>query len=263
VQLQQSAGDFQKRGIGLAAISYDPPATLKAFATARGITFPLLSDEGSAVIKRFGILNMEATGKTLGIPYPGTFVVNARGIVTRRSFEERYQERASGASLTGTPVGQQPGADRKDTPHLTLTTSSSDAVVAPGTRFSLWVDITPKPKMHVYAPEQKDYIPIEISLETDEAFKVFPPLFPKGEKFFFAPLKETQLVFSKPFRIAQDVTVSLSAPVRQRAAAAGATLTIKGTLRYQACDDKVCYLPQSIPLSWTVGLRPLAQSPRP
>ena len=41
----------------------------------------------------------------------------------------------------------------------------------------------------------------------------------------------------------------------------GATLTIKGTLRYQACDDKVCYLPQSIPLSWTVGLRPLAQSP--
>jgi hypothetical protein len=159
------------------------------------------------------------------------------------------------------PASQQPAADRKDTPHLTLTTSSSDAVVAPGTRFSLWVDITPKPKMHVYAPEQKDYFPIEISLEPDDTFKVLPPVFPKGEKFFFAPLKETQLVFSKPFRIVQDVTVNLSAPVRQRATAAGATLTIKGTLRYQACDDKVCYIPQSIPLSWIVGLRPLAQSP--
>ncbi len=139
----------------------------------------------------------------------------------RRSFEERYQERASGASLLGNHASQQRDTDRKDTPHLTLTTSPSDAVVAPGTRFSLWVDITPKPTMHVYAPEQKDYIPIEISLETDESFKVWPPVFPKGEKFFFAPLKETQLVFSKPFRIVQDVTVSLSAPVRQRAACRG------------------------------------------
>ena len=81
MQLQQSAGDLQKRGIGLAAISYYSPSTLKAFATARGITFPPLSDEGSAVIKRFGILNMEATGKTLGIRNPATFVVDATGIV--------------------------------------------------------------------------------------------------------------------------------------------------------------------------------------
>jgi Disulphide bond corrector protein DsbC len=149
----------------------------------------------------------------------------------------------------------------KDTPHLTLTTSTSEAVVAPGTRFSLWVDITPKPKMHVYTPEQKDYIPIELSIAADDAIKVLPPVFPKSEKYFFAPLEETQLVFSKPFRIVQDVTVSLSAAIIQRAAAAGATLTIKGTLRYQACDDKVCYVPQSVPVSWTVGLRAPAQTP--
>ena len=211
---------FSERGIGLAAISYDPPATLKAFATTHGITFPLLSDQGSAVIRRFGILNTEASGRALGVPYPGTFVVNGRGIVIRRSFEERYQERASGASLTGITSDQTACQDQKtETPHLTLTTSSSDKVVAPGTRFSLWVDITPKPKMHVYAPEQKDYIPIEITLEDNDAIKTLPPVFPKGEKFFFAPLKETQLVLSKPFRVIQDVTVNLSAPIRQRASA--------------------------------------------
>ena len=163
--------------------------------------------------------------------------------------------------LTGLPQAVRTDAaspGRAETPHLTLSTSSSVAVAAPGTRLSLWVDVTPKPKMHVYTPEQKDYIPIELSIAADEAFKVLPPVFPKSEKYFFAPLKETQLVFSKPFRIVQDITVNDSGPVRQRAGTAGATLTIKGTLRYQACDDKVCYVPQSVPLEWSVGLRPKA-----
>jgi len=32
---------------------------------------------------------------------------------------------------------------------------------------------------------------------------------------------------------------------------------ITGTLEYQACDDKLCYNPTSVPLSWTVALTPL------
>ena len=46
--------------MGLAAISYDPPETLAAFSQQRGITFPLLSDVGSATIKTYGILNPAA-----------------------------------------------------------------------------------------------------------------------------------------------------------------------------------------------------------
>jgi hypothetical protein len=34
-------------------------------------------------------------------------------------------------------------------------------------------------------------------------------------------------------------------------------LTIAGTFAYQACDDKVCFLPQTVPLSWTIGVKPL------
>ena len=100
--MQDSAADLDARGIGLAAIGYDSPSTLKAFADARGITFPLLSDAGSATIKQYGLLNTEATGRAAGIPYPGTFVLDARGIVTARSFEAAYQERASAAALLGT-----------------------------------------------------------------------------------------------------------------------------------------------------------------
>lgn len=39
------------------AISYDSPEILADFGKRHGITFPLLSDAGSATIRRYGILN--------------------------------------------------------------------------------------------------------------------------------------------------------------------------------------------------------------
>ena len=35
------------------------------------------------------------------------------------------------------------------------------------------------------------------------------------------------------------------------------SLTITGSFEYQACDEKVCYAPQSVPLSWTVAVKTL------
>jgi hypothetical protein len=34
---------------------------------------------------------------------------------------------------------------------------------------------------------------------------------------------------------------------------------LTGTLDYQACDDKQCFNPGSVPLSWTLTLRPLVR----
>lgn len=254
--MQESAAELEKRGIGLAAISYDSPAVLKGFADTRGITFPLLSDEGSATIKRYGLLNTGATGKAAGIPHPGTFVLDARGLVTARSFEAAYQERTSAASLLGTVNGR--GGSKTETAHATISAVVSDAQVAPGTRIALFVDIAPKPKMHVYAPGQPEVIPVSLQLVEDDV-KAHTPQFPAPEKYFFRPLNETQLVYSKPFRITQHATVALTPAVRQRARSAGATLRINGTVQYQACDDAICYTPVTVPLSWTIGLRDLVR----
>ena len=75
------------------AISYDSPETLKKFAESCGIRFPLISDAGSAIIKRFGILNeeQEPGTRSYGIPHPGTFIVDRKGVVTARFFEDAYQ----------------------------------------------------------------------------------------------------------------------------------------------------------------------------
>jgi len=176
------------------------------------------------------------------------------------AFEQRYQQRASPGSVlssAGAQTSPAPaGSPSYDTPHLTLRTAISDRAAAPGTRVSLLLDITPKPRMHVYAPEQKDLIPVAVVLEPGDVLKVHPTKFPASEKYFFAALKETQHVYSKPFRIVQDVTIVLTPAIRERAARKE-RVTIAGKLRYQACDDKVCFMPQEIPISWTIDLRPM------
>lgn len=143
-----------------------------------------------------------------------------------------------------------------ETDHLTVRTSTANRAAAPGTRVALLVEVIPKPKMHVYAPAQQEYIPVSLTLDKSDTFTHGTPVFPPAEKYFFKPLNETQLVYSKPFRIVQDVTLAVTPTFRERARAAKAPLTITGTLRYQACDDAICYLPKNVPVRWTVGLKP-------
>jgi DsbC/DsbD-like thiol-disulfide interchange protein len=156
-------------------------------------------------------------------------------------------------SVYGVSAAQSPPASsRIETPHLTVATSATP--LASGGRSTLTIDVAPKPAIHVYAPAEKEAIPVTLTLAPEEGIKGAAPVFPAAEKFFFAPLKLTQLVYSKPFRITQQVTVSPA--VAQRARETGGTLVVKGTLRYQACDDKVCYVPKNVPLSWTLSLTP-------
>ena len=95
MELQGRITEIRRAGIGLAAISYDPVSVLADFSARRGITFPMLSDPGSETIKRYGILNTTVDTKNAlyGYPFPGTFIVDAKGVVTSRHFETAYQER--------------------------------------------------------------------------------------------------------------------------------------------------------------------------
>ena len=143
-------------------------------------------------------------------------------------------------------VAQAPAKKITETVHLVITTSVAPAASS-SRKVSLYADVAPRPLMHVYAPGQEGYLAIALTLETDGSFDAGKAKYPAGEKLFMPLLKETQLVYAKPFRITQEVTL--------RPAAAGAAprpLIIKGTLRYQACDDKICYVPKSVPVEWTL-----------
>ncbi len=241
------------------AVSYDPVPVLADFAGRRGIQFPLLSDQGSTVIRQYGILNttVAANTPTYGIPYPGTFILNADGVVTSRFFESAYQERDTITSVL-VRLGAQIDlpATTVTGPHLTVTTFATDTMAAPGTHFSIVLDVSPASRVHVYAPGVTGYKPIALIVPTQPGLIVRDSRFPKSDDYFFEPLNEHVPVYQKRFRIVQDFEIDPSPPAV--AVLANRTeMTISGVLEYQACDDQVCFNPQSVPLTWIIGLKPL------
>jgi len=256
-----------------------------------GITFPLLSDVGSATIKRYGILNTvieealgpngkdpavladlqqyvtvtQAAERFRGIPFPGTFVLDRQGRITSRFFEDYYWERNTVSNIMlrlgggSTPVA----ATQVSTEHLDLRAYPSDANASLGTRFSLAVDITPKRGMHVYAPGATAYRVIGLTVTPQPHLRTMPVKYPASEIYHFVPLNERVPVYQKPFTLFVEAVPEATAEAR-RALAGKAELVINGTLEYQACDDKICYNPVSLPLSWKLSLREnVPGAPRP
>ena len=132
----------------------------------------------------------------------------------------------------------------RNTPHLSFIAALSPDIVKTGSRLSLIVDVTPKKKMHVYAPGT-NYRAITVTLDKNPLLKVSKAVYPKPAIYIFKPLKEQVLVYSDPFRVSMNAGVG-TIPRRT------ARLKITRTLSYQACDDRVCYLPESVPLEWNL-----------
>ena len=57
MELQERHRDLARAGADVFAVSYDPVPILASFAERYGITYALLSDEGSRMIRSLGLLN--------------------------------------------------------------------------------------------------------------------------------------------------------------------------------------------------------------
>ena len=66
-----------------------------------GFRYPLLSDPDSKIIREFGIFNRKVPRKHswYGICYPGTFIVDASGVVQSKFFENHHMQRVTAESI--------------------------------------------------------------------------------------------------------------------------------------------------------------------
>jgi hypothetical protein len=256
VELQSNLEKIRAEGLGVAAISYDSVAVLKSFAERRGITFPLLSDPESKIIRDFGILNEQAQPGTVqyGIPYPGTYLVDRAGRVTEKYFEDDFTQRYTSADILVSRFGESAGAAHTiaEGKHLSVSASASNGRVRSGQRISLVLDVQLGPRLHVYAPGVKsDYIPIEWIMKESPALTVRAAAYPASKMLRLEVIKETVPVYQDTFRLVREVTIARDAALRPLLDAEG-RLVIEGGLRYQACDDKICYPPETVPVRWTL-----------
>ena len=288
MELQGRTKELQAKGVGLAAIAYDTPEIMAAFSKARGITFPLLADPGSATIKRFGLLNplpalaLGPNGKDadvqeevrkyvsvvgvrenmIGMSFPGTFLLDKQGRVTSRHFEDFYIERNTVSALM-LRVGSNASAvagTRIETNHLELTAYPTDPEIAPGNRFAVALDIKPHKGIHVYAPGSTGYKVIGLTLDEQPWVRPLPLQFPKSTTYFYKPLKEQVQVYQQPFTLSQEIVLE-GTPQAQQALRGKESITINGTLNYQACNDRECFNPVAVPVTWKMTLRALIREP--
>ncbi len=245
--------------MNVAALTNDSRTVLESFGERKQIRYPLLSDPDSKVIRAFGILNtnIPSDDKVYGIPFPGTYIVDSGGIVRAKFFEQDHRERYSAGSVLFHYFSDDTGQARTtiETKHLKLTVSASDAVVHAGNRVALALDVELKPHIHVYAPEVGDgYIPVNWKMAAAKGWLALEASYPKARSINLPAIRETALVYEGRFRIVRDLIIGQNRDVQPLLD--DGKLTVEGAFRYQACDEKMCYRPQTIPVKWTFRLAP-------
>lgn len=166
----------------------------------------------------------------------------------------RQPQRPPAVSKADPAAGQREAAVDIWTDHLKLRTYPSDPAVAPGQRTSLVLEIEPGERMHVYAPGATGYRVITLTIASQPFVRLLELQYPASEIYVFEPLNERVPTYQKPFKLVQELILD-AGPKAQAALRGKAQLTLTGSLDYQACDDRICFNPVSIPLSWTLALQ--------
>lgn len=215
------------------AVSYDSDAVWQHFLARKQLNYPYLADTESKLIDAFGLRNKAVNIDFMqGIPHPGIFLIDARGRITAKYFEEDYRERFTISSVLSGRFGQKAAPLGEFTgKRITVSTGASASVVRGGQRIRLTLEGALAKGLHVYAPgAPEDFIPVAWTID---GFKTTEPIWPKPDKKF---------QYSGVFTASRDVTLP---PMLK-----DETLVIKGTFRYQSCTNRICYPPETVPVEW-------------
>jgi hypothetical protein len=224
-EIAQRQGAFHKQGVNVAAMSDE--------------RVPSLRDLGR-------------------VARPGWFVLDGKGTIVAKYFENEHNQCYTAAAVLVHRFGWTPPelTTQVEGKQLTATIGASNATVVPGHRVALTMDIDLQPGMHVYAPGVEGYIPIDWKMQDSASASVHPPVFPRSEKLYLKAIDETVPAYRNRFRLTRDITIPPDDRLQPALDGSG-HFTVNGSLRYQACDDRVCYIPQELRLQWTFEYQPL------
>jgi peroxiredoxin len=266
VELQAALPRFEAAGIKLYAVSYDEPEALAEFARHHQITYPLLSDKGSRVIRRYGIHNHFVSRDQVpyyGIPFPGTYLVDEEGRVSAKFFSRGLAARQSSEAVIDSALGEillgedEPSASGgSDDIKISATYHGGGGNIKSAVLRQLVVRFELAPGLHIYddpVPAGMVATRIEVNgpagLQTEAVIKM--PTRPlkldsldtelqvwEGQVDFVIPLWADDRIASLMQKLAVD------------------EISIEVNIDYQACDDRSCQIPQRESLTIMVPVAP-------
>ncbi|MBQ73521.1 MAG: hypothetical protein CMQ20_00695 [Gammaproteobacteria bacterium] len=237
---------FDEAGIEVYALSYDETDALKDFADAHNITYTLLSDPDSQVIRSFGILNtlIDPTDHPwYGIPYPGTYVLNQEGTITHKFFDNNLAVRAGPEQLLRAAQGQtlhEAGVSEAAPQEVQVNVALDGDMLAPTVQRDLVISFSVPVGRHVYAePAPQGSVAVDVVLDELDHVVQRPLVRPTATPHTLMGTGESFQVHDGVFELRLPVTVS-------GGLGSGATeIQVSGEVRWQACDDEVCDIPTS------------------
>lgn len=263
MQLQRNLAQFDAANVAVFAISYDPLEAQQAFAEEFKIGYPLLADPDHAVIEATGILNtlVEPDESVYGIPFPGSYVIGTDGTVEEKLFFQNYQNRASASTVLRDGLGldfeveNHPHADVSGDGVTVSATLGGEGMVL-GEVSMLYVDIDLDEGLHLYGqPIPEGFISTEVSVKAPEGVRVDEARYPSTVRFQIEGIDEE-------FRTFEVGQIRIAVPI-SNGLAEGDSFPLKVSVRYQACTDRECFLPQNRTLELDVPLLALNRRQRP
>jgi hypothetical protein len=252
--------DLDAHGIALFAISYDSVEILGGFADKHGIRFPLLSDEGSRVIRQLGLINervqedhavygIKPNPRHVDLPYPGVFVLDEAGVIVQKRFHASYRERDTGGALLATALGiLEPGSSPS-------AASAGEAVAVRAwldsptysffQRLHVHVELHVAPGFHVYgAPAPDGMAALAARVAPIDGVEVGPASWPAAHAARLAGLDEEVSL--------HEGTIRGSLPLTFAAAPGAGDHEVKLEVTYQACSDALCLPSRTLQLTLPV-----------
>lgn len=244
-------------------MSYDDRDALAAYAKARGIGFPLLSDPDSAVIRRYGILNTlidEQDAPFYGIPNPGTYLVDEAGVIVEKFFPRHIALRESADTVLDSALGELLMADASsvsggdDDVRVEAFLHGGGGVLKSGPMRRVVVRITLRDGLHIYAePVPDGMVSTQVNVTGPEGFHVEELILPPTELLTLPGLDVPLHVWSGSVDLVVPVYADSDLfPAAKDAAPSEIQLDV--SVRYQACDDRTCLIPRTQRLTLRVPL---------
>ena len=246
--------------VAVFAISYDSVEILARFAEKHGIAFPLLSDQGSHVMRRLGLLNprvqedhaaygIAPNPRHVDLPYPGVFLLDEEGVVAVKRFHESYRERDAGAGLLARTLGlfaAAPGPEvavRDDAVHVRAWLDSPTYGMFQ--RLHLNVEIVVGDGFHVYGdPVPDGYTALSVDVAPVDGMERGSIRWPAPRRFTIDGLQEEFWV--------HEGTIRGSLPLTFTAAPGAGDHVLRATVAYQACSRVACVPPAVLRLEFPV-----------
>lgn len=243
MELQDHVEAFAAAGVRVIAVSPEPVEVIERFTERHGVTFPILSDAGSAVINEYGILNTEVPEdhRLYGMPFPGAYLTDTDGRIAQKHFNTNYRVRESAETVIRGDLGEwydiegYPSATRGGA----VSASLGSRELKPFSRVDLLVRIDLPDGQHAYGePVPEGLVATSVTVTGPEELRADKPVMPSTRPLFVEGVGEELQVF--------EGDIHIRVPLSYRNAEApdgGDTVPIGVEVRYQACDELVCFLP--------------------